>query len=293
MAALLSFCGNPLDRAGNRRADAAWLAQQRARSDARFLPFWGLKPGVRDDRADFVPWREDFAAGLCIFLGLEGDAPRFAVQDLSADEPPGFEEMRAAAFILPAADTAMAGQGRALIDWHTRHRFCPNCGAETAPADGGWKRVCAACAAEHFPRTDPVVIMLPVFSSEEGDDACLVGRSARFPEGMVSAFAGFVEPGESLEEAVRRELAEEVNVKVGAIRYHASQPWPFPSSLMLGCYAQALSKDFAIDGREIEAAQWMTKTELRVRLAGTLDDAVKLPGTIAIAWHLLRDWAAE
>jgi NAD+ diphosphatase len=152
--------------------------------------------------------------------------------------------------------------------------------------DGGYRRICPQCSAEHFPRTDPVVIMLPIFGDE-----CLVGRNQRFPPLLYSAFAGFVEPGESMEEAVRRELREEVNLEVGDVTYHATQPWPFPSSLMLGCYAQALSRDFAIDEHEIEAARWLTKEEARARLAGTIEDEMKLPVTIAIAHYLIRDWA--
>ncbi|HWM61698.1 MAG TPA: NAD(+) diphosphatase, partial [Rhizomicrobium sp.] len=199
-----------------------------------------------------------------------------------------FSEMRASAFVLPARDTAIAGQAKALLDWHKRHGFCPNCGTPTGFRDGGYRRLCPQCGAEHFPRTDPVVIMLPVFGNE-----CLVGRSPRFPPQLYSAFAGFVEPGESMEEAARRELREEVNLAVGAVSYHASQPWPFPSSLMLGCYAQAQSRDFQIDGDEIEAARWLTKDEVRARLANSIEDEMKLPATIAIAHYLIRDWASR
>jgi NAD+ diphosphatase len=152
--------------------------------------------------------------------------------------------------------------------------------------DGGYRRLCPACNAEHFPRTDPVVIMLPLLEGR-----CLIGRNKRFPPGLYSAFAGFVEPGESMEEAVRRELTEEVNLKVAGVRYHATQPWPFPSSLMLGCYAEAESETFRIDGHEIEDARWLTKDEVRARLANEIEDAMKLPVTIAIAHHLIKDWA--
>jgi NAD+ diphosphatase len=199
-----------------------------------------------------------------------------------------FRDMRAAAFVLPDTDTAIAGQAKALIDWHHRHRFCANCGAETTPSDGGYRRLCPACGAEHYPRTDPVVIMLPLLGEE-----CLIGRNARFPEGLYSAFAGFIEPGETMEEAVARELKEEVSLPVTAVRYHASQPWPFPSSLMLGCYADAATRDFRIDAREIEDARWMSKTEIRARLAGEIEDAVKVPTAIAIARQLIADWAKE
>lgn len=284
----LTFTGNTLDRASYHRSDAAWLAARKA--EGLFLPFWQNKPLVQDDRARFLPGRADWDDHLCIFLGLDDGQPLFAI-DLPGETEPhlgdgAFAEMRAAAFTLPARDTAIAGQAKALIDWHRRHGFCPNCGHATQFQDGGYRRLCPACQAEHFPRTDPVVIMLPLLG-----DRCLVGRNQRFPPGLYSAFAGFVESGESMEEAVRRELMEEVHLKSGAVRYHASQPWPFPSSLMLGCYAEAMSEDFQIDGHEIVDARWLSKAEARARLANEIEDELKLPVTIAIAHHLVRDWA--
>ncbi|HEX4272612.1 MAG TPA: NAD(+) diphosphatase [Rhizomicrobium sp.] len=284
----IAFSGNPLDRASYRRTDPAWLAMQAA--NGLFLPFWQNRPFVVEGRAGFMPMRAEWENTLCVFLGLDGEQPLFAV-DLPGDTEPvleggSFAEMRAAAFTLPARDIAIAGQAKALLDWHKRHGFCPNCGHATAFADAGYKRTCPQCGAEHFPRTDPVVIMLPVFGDE-----CLIGRNLRFPPLLFSAFAGFVEPGETMEEAVRRELLEEVELKVGAVTYHATQPWPFPSSLMLGCYAQALNRDFRIDGHEIEAARWLSKDEVRARLANGIEDEMRLPAPIAIAHHLIRDWA--
>ena len=283
----MTFCGNPLDRAGDRRGDAAWLAAQA--QAGLFLPFSQGRPLVANDRAVFLPWRPQWEGRTSIFLGLEAATPLFAIE--LEDEPAlggTFTEMRVAAFVLPARDCAIAGQGKALLDWHRRHGFCPNCGAATELRDGGYRRLCLGCGAEHFPRTDPVVIMLPLF-----DGKCLIGRNARFPGGLYSAFAGFVESGETMEEAVRRELMEEVNLPVGAITYHRSQPWPFPSSLMLGCYAQALSPDFRIDGTEIADARWLTKDEARQRLAGAIEDEMKMPSVIAIAHHLIRDWVTS
>lgn len=284
----MCFAGSPLDRASDRRTDAAWLAAQL--HGGLVLPFWQNKPLVVEERASFQPWREDWKGQLCVFLGLDGEQAFFAVDIAGEHEPDmgngAFAEMRASAFVLPARDTAIAGQAKALLDWHRRHGFCANCGAGTALRDGGYRRLCPACGSEHFPRTDPVVIMLPVL-----DDHCLVGRNARFANGLYSAFAGFVEPGESLEEAVRRELAEEAGIRTGAVRYHASQPWPFPSSLMLGCYAQALSRDFQIDGDEIVDARWLSKNEVRQRLSGTITDEMTMPASIAIAHHLVKDWA--
>ncbi|MEO8300754.1 MAG: NAD(+) diphosphatase [Rhizomicrobium sp.] len=291
----MAFSGNPLDRASYRRGDEAWLGEQA--ESGLFLPFWQNRLFVVDERAGFLPWREAWQSHTRIFLGLDGEQALFAV-DIPGEEEPqlgqgAFAEMRSAAFVLPGRDTAIAGQAKALLDWHKRHGFCSNCGAATQLRDAGYRRLCPECGAEHFPRTDPVVIMLPVFKAEDGGSECLVGRNLRFPPGLFSAFAGFVEPGESMEEAVRRELQEEVNLKTGAVHYHATQPWPFPSSLMLGCYAQALSRDFAIDNNEIEAARWLSKDEARARLAHQIEDELKLPATIAIAHHLIKDWAAR
>jgi NAD+ diphosphatase len=290
---MLAFTGNPLDRASAQRADPDWIAAQKARADALFLPIWQTKPlrvGARAGflAADFIGLSGD---SFCVFLGRRDGRPYFAAAMPDSTDAPlnglgEFCDMRTLAFVLPAEDTAIAGQAKALLDWHARHRFCARCGAQTAPTDGGYRRACPQCGAEHFPRTDPVVIMLPLLGEE-----CLIGRNTRFPEGLYSAFAGFIEPGEAMEEAVRRELQEEVALAVGDVRYHASQPWPFPSSLMLGCYAQAMSKDFQIDGHEIEGARWIGKTEARARLAQDADDGIKLPAAIAIARKLIADWA--
>jgi NAD+ diphosphatase len=295
---MISFSGSPLERASEFRSDSAWIAARRA--EALILPLWRLKVLVTEDgrAARLEPAScEALAApdAPSVFLGLEAGRPLFALDISGAEEVSTtgplaglgeFRDMRAAAFVLPDADTAILGQAKALIDWHQRHGFCPNCGAKTQCADGGYRRVCPHCAAEHFPRTDPVVIMLPVHK-----DHCLLGHNKRFPPGLHSAFAGFVEPGETIEEAVKRELREEVTLEVGAISYHASQPWPFPSALMIGCYAIAQTRDFQIDGREIESARWLSREEVRTRLAGQIDDDIKLPVRIAIAHTLLRDWA--
>jgi len=289
---MLSFTGNPLDRASAERSDPNWIASQQAQADALFLPVWQAKPLLIGERAGFLPASAlDLTPDMLrVFLGLRDGQPLFAVAIADSESPPlqglgEFRDMRAAAFVLSDTDTAIAGQAKALIDWNQRHRFCANCGAGTTPADSGYRRLCPQCGNEHFPRTDPVVIMLPLFGEE-----CLIGRSPRFPEGVYSAFAGFVEPGETVEEAVTRELKEEVSLEVSSVRYHASQPWPFPSSLMLGCYAEAVSRNFRIDEQEIEAARWMTKTEVRARLANEIDDGLKMPGAIAIARLLLADW---
>ena len=281
----LSFTGNPVDRASAQRSQPAWLAAQMPKG--RFLPLSQGRPLLNKDRLVFLPWRTDWEGAFCVFLGLENETPIFAVDTAGEPVMDGvFTEMRTAALVLPTPECAIAGQAKALLDWHRRHGFCPNCGTQTQPRDGGHRRICPACEAEHFPRTDPVVIMLPLF-----EDKCLIGRNARFANALYSAFAGFVEQGETVEEAVRRELREEANVTVNAIRYHTSQPWPFPSSLMLGCYADAASAAFHIDGEEIIDARWITKDEMRARLNGDIEDAIQLPSTIAIARRLMHDWA--
>jgi NAD+ diphosphatase len=284
----IAFAGNPLDRASAERPGADWLCVRQQKG--LFLPFWQLKPLLLDGRARFLPWRPEWDGCPLVFLGLDGEQPLFAVSLGSDKTPPElngeFKDMRSAALLLPGADTAIAGQAKVLLDWHARHGFCPNCGHATEVMDGGYRRVCLSCAAEHFPRTDPVVIMLPVF-----EDQCLVGRNMRFADNMYSAFAGFVEPGETVEEAVRREVKEETGLVVGDVRYQRSQPWPFPSALMLGCTAQALSQDVRVDGTEIVEARWLTKAQARSWVADGMWDGMKISPPIAIAHHLIRDWA--
>src|ERR1700760_4525135 len=190
----IAFAGNPLDRAGLERTNPAWLAAQKAAG--LFLPFWQNRPLVHADRAVFLGWRAEWEKCQCVFLGLDGTQPFFAVDLDDVSEPQlvegTFAEMRAAAFVLPSRDIAIAGQAKALLDWHKRHGFCANCGHKTQSQDGGYRRICPNCGAEHFPRTDPVVIMLPVFRHEDGSEECLIGRNKRFPPLLYSAFAGFV-----------------------------------------------------------------------------------------------------
>jgi len=190
--------------------------------------------------------------------------------------------------LLPDRDTAILGQAKALIDWHQRHGFCPRCGGRTTLADAGYKRVCGGCNAEHFPRTDPVVIMLATHA-----DACLVGRGKQFPPGMFSALAGFIEPGETIEEAVRRELFEEAGVRVGAVTYYATQPWPFPSSLMIGCFAEAVGPEITVDGNELAEAFWLERSKARALIGGERIDGLWVPPSIAIAHHLIKTWAGK
>ncbi|HZV85272.1 MAG TPA: NAD(+) diphosphatase, partial [Brevundimonas sp.] len=300
LPSLNTFAGNPLDRAGDLRNDPNWLAEQAGRPDALALVLWEGRP-LLEDHADgrrlawlsleharaVVPDRE-------VFLGLWKDAPCFAVEvEGSVDPATGplaglgaFHEMREAAALLSGPEAAMAGAAKSLFDWRRRHGFCAACGVESQTACGGWKRVCPACATEHFPRVDPVTIMLPVFTG--GDEPrCLLGRQASWPEGRMSALAGFLEPGETIEEACAREIEEEAGLTVTAVRYHSSQPWPFPSQLMIGLIAAVDGDAARPDQTELEAVAWLTRDEARACLAGT-HPSIKAPPPIAIARTLLQ-----
>ena len=231
----------------------------------------------------------------CIFLGLDRGRAVFALDISAAAEPEisgplaglgRFGELRASAALFSDGDLAILGQAKALIDWHQRHGFCPRCGSPTALMDGGYRRLCRNCGAEHFPRTDPVAIMLATRG-----EYCLVGRGRHFPADMYSALAGFIEPGETIEEAVRREIFEEAGVRTGRVTYHASQPWPFPSSLMIGCFAEALNGDIRIDESELAEARWLDRRTARALLAGDSVEGIRIPPPIAIAHHLIKTWA--
>jgi NAD+ diphosphatase len=188
----------------------------------------------------------------------------------------------------PPDELGILAQGKALLHWHARHRFCANCGAPTAVSCSGFRRDCAACGAQHFPRTDPVAIMLVAHG-----ERCLLGRQSRFAAGMYSCLAGFVEPGETVEDAVRRETFEEAGVRVGSVSYVASQPWPFPANLMIGCRAEALSEDIVVDRTELEDARWFARGEVAAMLAGSHPDGLRGPMHMAIAHHLMRKWLDE
>ena len=292
-----------LDRAALRRRDEAWLAAQLAHPATRLVPVWRSRNLVLDPEhpapallgaggaAELVA-----SAGCVVLLGLAGETAHFAV-DVSHLEDPAehpllrsagrFVDLRAVGPLLGHGDGALLAYARGLVHWHARHRFCGVCGGPTESADAGHVRRCAnpACAIQHFPRTDPAVIVLV----SDGDRA-LLGRQKIWQPGMHSVLAGFVEPGESLEDAVRREIAEEAGIAVEDIRYHSSQPWPFPSSIMLGFTAHALTTDIAVDGDELEAAGWFDRATLK---ASPEDERFRLPRRDSIARRLLDDWLAD
>jgi NAD+ diphosphatase len=299
-----TFAGNPLNRASERRTDAAWIRQQLDHPDALAVAMWNGKPLIEDapgaERAVRIAYlsvsmaRELAAADdRLLFMGLWRDTAVFAVDlDGSADPADGplrglgrFEDLRGVALRLPATDAAILATAKSMFEWRRRHGFCANCGQPSLAVDGGWKRVCEACRAEHFPRTDPVVIMLPTFG-----DKCLLGRQAVWPKGMYSALAGFLEPGESIEEACAREVMEEAGLTAVSVRYHSTQPWPYPSSLMIGLFAEVSHDNAAPDQTELEEVRWFTRAEIQALLRGELPGAAA-PGAMAIAHQLIKAWA--
>lgn len=309
------FSGGWEARSAELRTDAAALAELLARPQSRVLPVWRGRPLTADGGRGGLGWVASDHAILAqarperLFLGLHEGRAHFAA-DLSKWEPEGldraalamffdpaeyhhpaapvdhrFTDMRGVMLLLSPADAAFAATARALFNWHRSHRFCSSCGASSDWAMAGWQRKCPSCGAPHFPRTDPVVIMLV-----RRGNRVLLGRSPGWPPGMYSALAGFVEPGETLEAAVRREVIEETGVKVGAVRYMASQPWPWPNSLMLGFVAEAESEAITLD-HELEDARWLSREDLVDVLAG-LNPDVHRPRPGSIAHFLLTDWLA-
>jgi NAD+ diphosphatase len=308
------FSGGTLDRVSTLRDKPDELDALRRRPDARFaliardMPILG-----RETRQAF--WASEHVerlgpAQVEILLGLDAQGvphyaallPDFAVEQ-RADHSDGFldrrvlvvpghddlepVDMRSIAMqgLVDPATVAILGQAKAMAHWHARHGFCANCGLKSRVGGGGWRRECASCQAQHFPRTDPVVIMLAV-----DGERCLLGRQPRFPKGMYSALAGFLEPGETVEEAVRREIREEAGIACDEVRYLASQPWPFPASLMIGCLARATSFDISRDDEELEDARWFSREEVRAMFEKRHPEALLAPNRMAIAHHLVKFW---
>jgi NAD+ diphosphatase len=313
----LGYVVDWFDRGSYRREDPVEVARLRAHGEARAVLIARDMPVLRNGATGLdalLPMSEVEALGggqVEALLGLAPDgAPIFAdllpdgAVEMRSDASDGFLDRRvlvvpgredlklvdlrsiAMGGLVPQDQAAMLAAAKALMNWHARHRFCSNCGAPTAVAVAGWRRDCPQCKSLHFPRTDPVVIMLAV-----DGDACLLGRQARFPKGMYSALAGFVEPGETIEAAVRREIREEAAVACGAVQYFASQPWPFPASLMIGCFAEAESRSVEVDRVELEDARWFSRDETIALIERTHPDRLSAPTPMAIAHHLLKHWA--
>lgn len=291
-AAALAFTGGPLDRIDQVRIDPAKLAATWADPRTRIVQLDGLDPVLADGGLLAVsPVTGEMRLEDHALLGIRPDGSPLFVSLLAAEpsEPPVFPpKVWEVAAALQPEELAIYGGARSLADWHQRHQFCARCGAPTAAIKGGWARQCGTCAAEHFPRTDPVVIMLAEYGGK-----VLIGRNPRFPPGRFSALAGFVEPGESFEEAVRRELWEEAGLRVGRVDYLMSQPWPFPSQLMIACLAQAEDDALTLDTAEIEEAMWVSREDVARALAGEADARFLPPTPIAVAHHMLRDWLAR
>ena len=313
----LGYAVDWVDRGSYLREDPIKVAALRARDNARALLIARDMPVLRNGETGLdalLPMSEIEALGgaqVEALLGLAPNgAPIFAALlpegavEMRSDSSDGFLDRRvlvvpgrkdlklvdlrsiAMGGLVPQDQAAMLAAAKALMHWHARHRFCSNCGTPTEVAVAGWRRDCPVCKAIHFPRTDPVVIMLAV-----DGDACLLGRQPRFPKGMYSALAGFVEPGETIEAAVRREIREEAAVICRAVRYFASQPWPFPASLMIGCFAEAESRSLEVDRVELEDARWFSRDEAIALIERRHPDGLTAPTPMAIAHHLLKRWA--
>lgn len=315
------FAGSSLDRSANSRRDLDAVEDLKNRDDARLLPYWDLRGLILPEKKPRLAWQplsvlddlNSYTVEL-IFLGCDGgndDVPCFAIglNDKANPAKEGalknlgkFIDARSIAPQLSQPEAAILAHGRSLVDWHARHRYCANCGELTVPGSAGNSRFCPDCDAEHFPRTDPVAIMLVV-----RDGKCLLGRKREWPPGMYSALAGFIEVGETIEEGVRREVFEEAGIRAGKVRYISSQPWPFPSSLMIGCIAEAETDEISIDDDELEEARWFTRDEIVDGLFRVMelpksqaniadmprDGLLRMPNPIAIAHHLARAWLKE
>lgn len=293
------FANAPLARLNNEVAYDDIVAAKLSDAASIMIPLWRGDPLVVDGAAGFLSTaaRSEFPAGASIvMLGMRGDTAVFAIDASGGAETPeaapfadlgAYMPIREAASTIAKDDLAIVGHGRWLFEWHRKHRFCANCGAATEMKNGGAKRRCDACETEHFPRTDPVAIVLAVH-----DGACLLGRGPHFPPGFLSALAGFVEAAETPEEAAKRELFEEAGVTLTDIRYQFSQPWPFPNSMMMGFIADAEDRALTLDKTEIEEARWIDKADIAAALAGEERDFY-IPPKFTIARQLLERWVGD
>jgi NAD+ diphosphatase len=295
------YSSSSLDRAAARREDTAWIQRQLEHQDTLFVPVWrncNLVRGMDEGAPEAVFISGEVAVALRMqggpwsFLGTQGEQPVFAVDISAADAPlpllpeslGKFVDLRSVGWGVPRPEAAVLAHARGLMYWHARHRFCGVCGGLCEARSAGHMMVCTACTAQHFPRTDPAVIMLVT----RGDHA-LLGQSRRFPRAnMYSTLAGFVEPGESLEEAVRREVLEEAGIQVGTVHYHSSQPWPFPGNIMLGFYGEGLTEAITVEPEEMIDVRWFSRDEVR----DCETHGFVLPRADSIARHLIEDWIA-
>ncbi len=299
----LGYTGSRIDRAAGLRGDEAAIGKFFADGRAGFYLIGGelvvmkksgaaLDPLFSAGEAQAFPWVRE-----TVFLGLMDGAPRFGIgldpaplEPLTTRSDLKLTDLRSIAIhnLVATEHLPPLAEAKAVLGWHARHRFCPNCAAPTRLVQAGWRRDCPVCKAEHFPRTDPVAIMLPI-----AGERCVLGRSPRFGPTMFSCLAGFAEPGETIEEAVRREVLEEVGIACGRVTYFTSQPWPFPMSLMIGCYAQALSETIVIDRTELEDARWFDREELALMLLRKHPEGLTATLPHAIAHHIIRRYIEE
>jgi NAD+ diphosphatase len=298
------YAGNPLDRGDRERRDEKWIARKAKDPKSKFLPLSDLDVLISNGPDQGLGWLSTDDLGQLgintrvIFLGLRSQEAYFAVdisdngsaiRSLRESGNWRFEDASAATEYLSSTDCGIVAQARIQVNWHNRNGFCSICGHETFVKRGGQVRQCSKCDTEHFPRTDPVVITLVL-----DNDRCLLGQSRGRSYGrkMYSALAGFMDQGESIEEAVVREIGEEAGIQVENIRYHSSQPWPFPWSLMIGCHADAVTTDIAMDDDEMADVRWFSREEVLLALDGKNPD-LEVPGPVAIAHHLIKSWATS
>jgi NAD+ diphosphatase len=299
----LGYTASLIERAAERRADTAAIAALESDPRARAYAIGGELIALKKTAAGLDPQftlSEARALGQTaetVFLGLLDGVGRFAialeratVEALKAREDFVVTDLRSIAIqgLVEVDHLPPIAEGKALLHWHARHRFCSNCGAASNLVEAGWRRDCPACRGQHFPRTDPVVIMLPI-----AGERCVLGRSYRFQGSMWSCLAGFIEPGEAFEDAVRRETREEVGITCGRVSYFRSQPWPFPTSLMIGCHAEALSREIVIDRTELEDARWFDREEVALMLLRQHPQGLATPPSVAIAYHIIRAWVEQ
>jgi NAD+ diphosphatase len=295
-----AFVTNVLDRAAHLRTNDEKLFALENRSDARAYVVYRDSLVVKQDEGGpraLLSIGEALKFGAnpgTIFLGLHDGAPLFgmgiapaAAEKLLGRNDVAITELRGMAMqgVVPPDQLSAIAMAKSMVSWHQRHGFCANCGTRTAMKDGGWKRECPSCKAEHFPRTDPVVIMLVA-----SGDKCLLGRQKHFPPGMYSCLAGFVEAAETIEDAVRREIFEESGIRCTDVNYYMTQPWPYPSSLMIGCTARAMNEDIVVDRAELEDARWFDRAEATLMIKRQHPDGLAGPHPFAIAHHLLGRW---